>query len=191
MWHYHTEFLMLGYGAYVVFFEFLKKAFPEIPDQAVARMVAGIDILMYRPDEELKRLAKLAVESDLDDIFSDGTDPSAAFAALRDRGKAGEKWLAEYRKSADPWFLVSTGDGFYHHHRSWQDNPAVPFAAMSRYVTKIRAGESLERPTAKLLTERDRVPCAPRQRGRARGIRPDARALPARVPICRRPQVLL
>jgi pyruvate,water dikinase len=157
MWHYHTEFLMLGYGAYVVFFEFLKKAFPEIPDQAVARMVAGIDILMYRPDEELKRLAKLAVESDLDDIFSDGTDPSAAFAALRDRGKAGEKWLAEYRKSADPWFLVSTGDGFYHHHRSWQDNPAVPFAAMSRYVTKIRAGESLERPTAKLLTERDRV----------------------------------
>jgi hypothetical protein len=30
MWHHHTEFLMLGYGAYVVFFEFCKQAFPEM-----------------------------------------------------------------------------------------------------------------------------------------------------------------
>ena len=30
MWHHHFEFLMLGYGAYLVFFEFCKKAFPEI-----------------------------------------------------------------------------------------------------------------------------------------------------------------
>jgi pyruvate,water dikinase len=29
MWHHHTEFLMLGYGAYVVFFEFCKNAFPR------------------------------------------------------------------------------------------------------------------------------------------------------------------
>jgi hypothetical protein len=28
MWHHHTEFLMLGYGAYVVFFQFCKQAFP-------------------------------------------------------------------------------------------------------------------------------------------------------------------
>jgi pyruvate, water dikinase len=49
MWHHHTEFLMLGYGAYVVFFEFCKRAFPEIPDQMVARMVAGIEVMMYRP----------------------------------------------------------------------------------------------------------------------------------------------
>ena len=37
MWHHHTEFLMLGYGAYVVFFEFCKQAFPEMGDQMVAR----------------------------------------------------------------------------------------------------------------------------------------------------------
>ena len=54
MWHHHTEFLMLGYGAYVVFFQFCKQAFPEISDQAVARMVAGIDVIMYRPDDELR-----------------------------------------------------------------------------------------------------------------------------------------
>ena len=61
MWHHHTEMLMLGYGAYVVFFQFCQQAFPEISDQTVARMVAGIDVIMYRPDDELRALARLAV----------------------------------------------------------------------------------------------------------------------------------
>ena len=43
MWHHHFEFLLLGYGAYLTFFDFCKKAFPEIADQTIARMVAGID----------------------------------------------------------------------------------------------------------------------------------------------------
>ena len=30
MWHHHFEFLLLGYGAYLTFFGFCKKAFPEI-----------------------------------------------------------------------------------------------------------------------------------------------------------------
>jgi hypothetical protein len=30
MWHHHFEFLLLGYGAYMTFFAFCKKAFPEI-----------------------------------------------------------------------------------------------------------------------------------------------------------------
>ncbi len=157
MWNYHTEFLMLGYGAYVVFFDFLQKAFPEIPDQAVARMVAGIDVIMYRPDEELKRLAKLAVELGVDDLFPEDADPAIVFASLEDRGVPGEKWVAEYRASSVPWFYVSTGDGFYHHHRSWLDNPAVPFAALTRYVQRVRDGEDLSRPTAKLVEEREEV----------------------------------
>ena len=36
MWHHHFEFLLLGYGAYMTFFDFCKKAFPEISDQAIA-----------------------------------------------------------------------------------------------------------------------------------------------------------
>ena len=38
----------------LTFFAFCKKAFPEISDQTVARMVAGIDVIMYRPDDELR-----------------------------------------------------------------------------------------------------------------------------------------
>lgn len=157
MWHHHTEFLMLGYGAYVVFFEFCKTAFPQIPDQMVARMVAGIDVVMYRPDNELKRLAELAVELDVDDLFVEGADPQKVLDALGERGDAGRRWLDALEAARDPWFNVSTGDGFYHHHRSWNDDLTVPFAALPGYVGKVRAGESLMRPTERLKDERERI----------------------------------
>jgi pyruvate, water dikinase len=157
MWNHHTEFLMLGYGAYVVFFEFCKKAFPEIPDQAVARMVAGIDVIMYRPDDELRRLARLAVEAGVDDLFAEGCSPDAVLAALAGRGDPGKRWLAGFERSRDPWFHVSTGDGFYHHHRSWNDNLTVPFAALPRYVRMVRDGEVIDRPTETLRAEREHI----------------------------------
>jgi pyruvate,water dikinase len=157
MWHHHTEFLMLGYGAYVVFFEFCKQAFPEIPDQTVARMVAGIDVIMYRPDDELKRLAGLAVEAGVDDLFTDGADPAAVLARLRERGEAGARWLAALDEAREPWFHVSTGDGFYHHHLSWNEDLTVPFAALPPYIARVRAGETLERPTEELKRERERI----------------------------------
>ena len=157
MWNHHTEFLMLGYGAYVVFFEFCKKAFPEISDQAVARMVAGIDVIMYRPDDELRRLARLAVDAGVDDLFSEGCSPDAVLAALAERGEAGQRWLDGFEEARDPWFHVSTGDGFYHHHRSWNDNLTVPFAALPRYVRMVRDGEVIDRPTEALREERERI----------------------------------
>ena len=157
MWNHHTEFLMLGYGAYVVFFEFCKQAFPEISDQAVARMVAGIDVIMYRPDDELRRLARLAVDCGVDDLFTEGCAPDAVLGAMAERGEAGQRWLEGFEESREPWFHVSTGDGFYHHHRSWNDDLTVPFAALPRYVRLIREGEPLDRPTEALRVERERI----------------------------------
>jgi phosphohistidine swiveling domain-containing protein len=148
---------MLGYGAYVVFFEFCKHAFPEIGDQMVARMVAGIDVTMYRPDDELKKLAGLAVELELTDLFVEGSEPAKVLNALEERGDAGARWLAALEEAKDPWFNVSVGDGFYHHHLSWADDLTVPFAALPRYVEQIRAGEDLTRPTERLARERERI----------------------------------
>ena len=62
-WQYHFEFLNLGYAAYLDFFGFLKGQFPDIPDQAIAKMVQGVDVDLFRPDDELKKLAKLAVQA--------------------------------------------------------------------------------------------------------------------------------
>jgi pyruvate,water dikinase len=157
MWHYHFEFLMLGYGAYLVFFQFCKKAFPEITDQTVARMVAGIDVFMFRPDQELKKLARLAVELGIDGKFGDGIDPADTMLALGQMGDAGRKWLDHLEKSRHPWFLMSTGDGFYHHHRSWNDDLSVPFSAIARYIGMLKKGQSIERPTEKLKAEREHI----------------------------------
>jgi pyruvate,water dikinase len=156
-WHHHTEMLMLGYGAYVVFFEFCKKAFPEIPDQMVARMCAGIEVIMYRPDDELKRLARLAVEYQLDDLLAEGCKADDVLAAMRERGENGQRWLAALTEARTPWFHVSTGDGFYHHHRSWNEDLTVPFTALPRYVRQVRDGDPLERPTEQLKAERERI----------------------------------
>jgi len=157
MWHYHFEFLMLGYGAYLVFFQFCRKVFPEISEQTVARMVAGIDVFMFRPDEELKNLAKLAVELKVGDILTGSLDPAAVMVKLEGQGEAGRKWLSELEKTRYPWFLMSTGDGFYHHHRSWNDDLSVPFSAIARYIEMLNKGQSIERPTAKLKAERERI----------------------------------
>ncbi|MCL2715823.1 MAG: HAD-IIA family hydrolase, partial [Alphaproteobacteria bacterium] len=61
VWQYHFENLGLGYGAYMVFVQFCKESFPGIEDQTIARMVAGVEGILFRPDDELRRLAKRAV----------------------------------------------------------------------------------------------------------------------------------
>ena len=158
MWQYHFEFLMLGYGAYLVFFQFCKKAFPEITDQTVSRMVAGIDVLMFRPDDEIKRLARLAVELGIDAHFEEpASTPADTLAAIEKLGEPGKRWLDALDKARDPWFNMSTGDGFYHHHRSWNDDLSVPFAALPRYISQIKAGRNIDRPTEALRQERARI----------------------------------
>jgi pyruvate,water dikinase len=113
---------------------------------------------MFRPDDELKRLARLAVELGVDAPFLQGTaDPHAVLAAVAGLGEPGQHWLAELEKSRDPWFNTSTGDGFYHHHRSWNDDLSVPFSALPRYVALVRAGKSIDRPTKQLRRERTRI----------------------------------
>jgi pyruvate,water dikinase len=89
----HFEMLGLGYGAFLTFRDFCAAAFPGIRDQTVAAMVAGIDILLFRPDEELRKLAVLAVELDVDAALAEGADPDATLAAVG-AAPRGAEWLA-------------------------------------------------------------------------------------------------
>jgi len=52
---------------------------------------------------------------------------------------------------------MSTGDGFYHHHRAWADDLRLPFTAITGYIAQIHAGTNLDRPKDRLLAERDRI----------------------------------
>src|SRR6185312_1765875 len=157
MWHHHFEFLLLGYGAYMTFFAFCKKAFPEISDQTVARMVAGIEAEIFRPDEEVRRLARRAVELGVDAKFRDDMSAEAIIASLEQSGPPGREWLKELETSRDPWFNVNVGDGFYHYHRSWNDDLSMPFAAIPGYIGRFKAGESLHRDHERLKREREQL----------------------------------
>jgi pyruvate,water dikinase len=154
MWHHHFEFLLLGYGAYMVFFNFCKTAFPEITDQTIARMVAGFEAEIFRPDEEVRRLARRAVELNIDQKFVEGDSVEAVLAWLDQAGQPGKDWLAALEEARNPWFNVNVGDGFYHYHRSWNDDLSLPFSAIPGYIAKLRAGEDIERPTERLMAER-------------------------------------
>jgi pyruvate,water dikinase len=157
MWHHHFEFLLLGYGAYMVFFDFCKKAFPEITDQTIARMVAGFEAEIFRPDDEVKRLARRAVELGVDHKFVDGMSVADVLASLDQMGKPGSDWLGELEISRNPWFNVNVGDGFYHYHRSWNDDLSLPFSALPGYIEKVKAGADLDRPIEKLQRERQEL----------------------------------
>jgi pyruvate, water dikinase len=156
IWQYHFEFLNLGYAAYLVFYELCKQSFPDIPDQTIAKMVSGIDVVLFRPDDELKRLARRALDLGIAAtvLESDGE------AALRDvlaTTAPGQEWLADWEAVKTPWFYYSNGNGFYHHHRSWVDDPAVPLAHLRNYLERLQAGADLTRPLAEVSAERDRI----------------------------------
>lgn len=156
MANYHFELNMLGYGAFLSFSDFCKQAFPEIPDQTIARMVGGVDILLFRPDEELRKLARLAVDLGVDNILATDTSPEEILDQLG-RESAGKKWLESLEEAKEPWFWFSTGPGYCHQHRAWIDDMTVPFDAIRGYIAKLRGGESIDRPLDELIRERDRI----------------------------------
>ena len=106
------------------------------------------------PDEELRRLARVAVQLGVEAPFQDGSTAATILESLKDMGTPGTKWLEELESSRHPWFNVNVGDGFYHYHRSWNDDLSLPFSALPSYIRQVKAGESLDRPMNKLLEER-------------------------------------
>jgi pyruvate,water dikinase len=156
MWQYHFEFLLLGYGAYLTFAEFLRGALPDIPDQHVSQMVAGIDVVLFRADAELRRLARVAIETGVDDAFVEGRSHEEIDAALS-QSEEGRSWLEELEAIKDPWFNMGTGDGLYHYYGSWHDDPSIPYASLVGHVAALKAGKEIERPTEELAAERDRL----------------------------------
>ena len=153
---YHFELLILGYGAYLAFYELCREAFPGISDHAVAKMLSAVEILTMRPDEELRRLARLAYDLGVADVVS-GTAAELELRSALEGDDAGGRWLAAYDRAKHPWFHFSYGNGHYHHHRSWIDDTALPIAMIGSYVRRIAAGEDVSPPHAALRAERDKI----------------------------------
>jgi pyruvate,water dikinase len=156
MGSYHFEMLNLGYGAYLTFREFCQQAFPGITDKTLTQMVCGIDNLLLRPDDEVRKLAQRAVDGGLAGIVLEHEDPDEMLAAMA-KAKGGAEWLKALEAAKEPWFHFSTGVGYQHSDPVWIDDLRLPFMAMRSYVEALQRGEDIHRPTEKLLENRTRV----------------------------------
>lgn len=150
-WQYHFEFLNLGYAAYLDFFGFCKETFPGIPDLSIAKMVQGVEVDLFRPDEELQKLAHLAVKLGVDSTILNN-DVQAALAAL-----AGTEWAKAWEAAQYPWFNFTSGNGFYSTDKYWIENLDIPFSYIQEYIKRLKNGDKIERPTAEIAAERDRI----------------------------------
>lgn len=162
VWQYHFEMLGLGYGAYLVFFQLCKEMFPEIQDQSIARMVAGVEGIAFRPDDELRALAKLAVALDVADALTGDASAGERLASVGRREK-GKEWLAAFEKARDPWFNYSSEYGFLHDQETWNANLLIPLQGIARYIGLLQAGQEIDRPVARLRAERDEITSAYRE----------------------------
>ena len=155
-WERHFEFLNLGYVAYLDFFMFCKEAFPGIPDLAIAKMVMGVDSVLFRPDDELKSLADLAVKLGLTEVFAKGHNAESILAGVAAHAK-GAEWVKAFEKAQDPWFNYTSGNGFYGTDVYWRDSLDLPVGYIKDYVERAARGEQLHRPKDELIVERDRI----------------------------------
>ena len=97
------------------------------------------------------------MELGVDGKFQDGTSAEDVLKSLEQLGQPGRDWLKELEISRDPWFNIGVGDGFYHYHRSWNDDLSIPFSALPGYIGQVKDGRSLDRPVEQLQAERDQL----------------------------------
>ena len=156
-WQYHFEMLNLTYLAYLMFADVARKLFPGISESAIGKMVAGAYVSMFRPEEELCRLARLAVAMrEVSDVLKSDTSGEQKVADLQ-KLPDGKQWLEEYEKATDPWFYVSCGSGWFHHEGSWITNPDIPYGYIKGYVERLEKGETIERSLDDIEKQRDEI----------------------------------
>ena len=155
-WQYHFEFLNLGYIAYLDFFNFCKEVFPDIPDQSISMMVQGVDMELFRPDDELKTLAQLAVDLGLQKHFSNPDNPEETLAKIA-AADGGDTWMARWKEAQDPWFNFTVGNGFYGHDKYWIEHLELPLGYIADYIRRLDEGQTISRPKGELIAEKERV----------------------------------
>ena len=156
-WQYHFQYLNLAYLAYLMFVDTAKRLFPGIKESTIGKMVAGAEVSMFRPEEELCRLARLATAKPaIASILKKETSAEEKMKELQGSSD-GKAWLDEIEKIKNPWFYVSCGSGWYHFEGSWITKMDVPFSYLKSYVERLEAGQEIERKLEGISAERERI----------------------------------
>ena len=155
-WQLHMEMDGLAYGGYVNFIYTMRDLFPDITDKAIGQMLTGFTGEMFRPPEELQKLAKSAHELGVDDHILTH-DKWTDMAEVLRRSEAGNRWLGQVEEVREPWFEMSIGGGWHHMDVAWNDNMDVPLAHIKNYIQRLISGERIDRPIKEVEEESRRV----------------------------------
>ena len=156
-WQYHFEMLNLTYLAYLMFADVSRKLFPGISESAIGKMVAGAYVSMFKPEEELCRLSKLAASAKAVSVILKSDKPAQDKVAELQKTADGKKWLAEFEKAEDPWFYVSCGSGWLHYEGSWITDLDIPYGYIKGYIERLEKGETIERSLDEIEKQRDEI----------------------------------
>ena len=156
-WQYHFEMLNLTYLAYLMFADVARKLFPGISESVIGKMVAGAYVSMFKPEEELCRLSRLASSlPGIGDIIKSDASAEQKIEELK-KTTEGMKWIDELDKAKDPWFYVSCGSGWFNYEGSWVNKLDIPFSYMKSYVERLDKGEKIERSLEEISKKRDEI----------------------------------
>ena len=156
-WQYHFNYLNLTYLYYLTFAGVTRKLFPGISESAIGRMVAGAEVSMFRPEEELCRLARQAhgVPKVAEVLMKEA--PAAQKIEELRKFEAGQVWLNELEGIREPWLYISCGSGWYYYEGSWVNKLDVPFGYLKSYLERLDKGENIERSLSKIAEARDKL----------------------------------
>jgi pyruvate,water dikinase len=152
----HFELLNLAYGADAAYIDAMHKIFPDITDNAIGKTVAGFDSMLFRPPEELQKLAQMAVDSGLADAILACGNWEDVPNKLGDTDE-GKKWLKAFEDARYPWFEMSSGMGWYYWEPTWNQDLNIPLANIKRYIETIRMGKPITRPREEVIEEREKT----------------------------------
>ncbi len=121
-------------------------------------MVAGADVVMFRPQEELAKLARLAISlgGRVVEILKSDKSPEEKIEELKTFPE-GREWLRDFDEAKDPWFYVSCGSGWFHYEGSWINTLEVPFSYLKSYIEMLEKGETIERDIDEIHKAREKL----------------------------------
>jgi len=137
-------------------YDLLKNYNDMIQDLSIAKMVQGVEVDLFKPDEQLQKLARLAVKLGVADTIANNSTIEGALVDLN-ASEAGRNWATAWEAAKDPWFNFTSGNGFYSSDKYWIEHLDIPFKYVKEYIKRVQNGETIERPTEKIAAERERI----------------------------------
>lgn len=157
-WQRHFEYLNLTYLAYLSFQDTCEELFPDITDNAIGKMVTGLETDLFKADQVLNDLARQAREigGDVPDILTSEMDPQEKIDRLEE-ADGGQEFLDTFDDAKDPWFHITVSRGYHSEEGSWLDTLEQPFEHLRAKVTSLQEGEQISRDIEALDAEREEI----------------------------------